>query len=395
MGGFSAQKFWCKKRLGEPQMRIAVVGGKLQGLEILYLARVAGFETLLIDKNSDLPAGELCDSFVRFHFNQQGSFPADCGQIHLIFPALEDLTTLKLISSWGDELGIPVVFDLDAYGISSSKIRSNALFEKLKLPRAKNWPDCNVPVIIKPDDSSGSKGVVRVDNRERVEALLADFSGSPVVEEYLEGPSYSIEVIGRPGNYAALPVTELYMDKDYDCCGVLAPPLLSRENEQKLRHQICTIAEALNLHGIMDLEVILHAGELKILEIDARFPSQTPIAVFHATGVNMVELLVELFVKGRIKEPRVKGGFCLLEHIRVTGSDVEILGEHILADRKNLQMKTDFYGAHTAITDFNASDNKRDSWIATLVYKGNRSEEVDLNRRKCMSQIAQITKNSG
>lgn len=370
-------------------MRIAVVGGKLQGLEIIYLAKVAGFETLLIDKSSDLPAKALCHSFLQFHFNMPGSQPADVGQIDLIFPALEDLSALKLINSWGDEIGVPVVFDLDAYSISSSKNRSNALFEKLKLARAKNWPDCKLPVIIKPDDSSGSKGVIRVNTRERVEALLADYSGNPVVEEYLEGPSYSMEVIGRPGNYIPLPATELFMDKDYDCCGVRAPALLSRKYQEKLRQQICTIAEALQLQGIMDLEVILHAGELKILEIDARFPSQTPIAVFHATGVNMVALLAELFMEGRVQEPPVKGGYSLLEHIRVTHSNVEVLGEHILAESRNLQLKTDFYGSQTAITDFTSTENMGDSWIATLVHGGLRCEEVDLNRRECMSQIAQ------
>lgn len=376
-------------------MRIAVVGGKLQGLEIIYLANVAGFETLLIDKNVDLPAGELCDSFINFHFNLQGNYPAEFGKIDLIFPALEDITALELISSWGNDIGVPVVFDLDAYSISSSKTRSNSCFEKLKLARAKNWPNCNLPVIIKPDDSSGSKGVIRVNDRERVEELLADFSGTPVVEEYLEGPSYSIEVIGRPGNYVPLPITELFMDKEYDCCGVLAPAMLSHEYQQKLRHQIRTIAEELNLHGIMDLEVILHAGELKILEIDARFPSQTPIAVFHATGVNMVELLAELFLEGRIKEPLVKGGYCMLEHLRVAGASVEILGEHILGDSKNLQIKTDFYGSQSAVTNFTSSANNCDSWIATLVYEGNRYEDVDLNRRECMSQIAQTTKIPG
>lgn len=373
-------------------MRIAVVGGKLQGLEIIYLAKAAGFETLLIDKNIDLPAGGLCDSFIKFHFNSEGNYPVEFGEIDLIFPALEDLSALEHISRWGDQIGVPVVFDLDVYHISSSKTRSNVLFEKLKLPRAKNWPDCNVPVIIKPDDSSGSDGVMLVNTREKVEELLADYTGGPVVEEYLDGPSYSIEVIGRPGNYVPLPITELFMDKDYDCCGVSAPALLSKEDQQKLRQQILTIAEALNLNGIMDLEVILHEDELKIIEIDARFPSQTPIAVYHATGVNMVELLSELFLEGKVKEPLVKGGYCLLEHIRVTGANVEILGEHILGEGKNLLMKTDFYGLKSAVTNFTTSAYNCNNWIATLIHGGNSYDDVDRNRCECMSQIAQTTK---
>ena len=37
-------------------MLIAVVGGKLQGVEAVYLAKKAGWKTLVIDKNPDVPA---------------------------------------------------------------------------------------------------------------------------------------------------------------------------------------------------------------------------------------------------------------------------------------------------------------------------------------------------
>jgi heterodisulfide reductase subunit A-like polyferredoxin len=37
-------------------MLVAVVGGNLQGVEATYLARKAGWEVILIDKNSNAPA---------------------------------------------------------------------------------------------------------------------------------------------------------------------------------------------------------------------------------------------------------------------------------------------------------------------------------------------------
>ncbi len=45
-------------------IRIAVVGGKLQGTEAVYLAQKAGFKILLIDKNPSTPAVGLCDGFM-------------------------------------------------------------------------------------------------------------------------------------------------------------------------------------------------------------------------------------------------------------------------------------------------------------------------------------------
>ena len=49
-----------ERREGDRFPRVlAVAGGGLQGLEITYLARRAGFETLLLDRKEDPPAGGL------------------------------------------------------------------------------------------------------------------------------------------------------------------------------------------------------------------------------------------------------------------------------------------------------------------------------------------------
>ena len=55
-------------------MRVAVVGGKLQGVEVVYLAKKAGWQTLLIDKNPDVPATGLCDQFLQFEFTGENLF---------------------------------------------------------------------------------------------------------------------------------------------------------------------------------------------------------------------------------------------------------------------------------------------------------------------------------
>ena len=45
-------------------MKAAIVGGKLQGTEAVYLAALAGIESILIDKNPEVPASGFCDEFV-------------------------------------------------------------------------------------------------------------------------------------------------------------------------------------------------------------------------------------------------------------------------------------------------------------------------------------------
>ena len=45
-------------------MKIAIVGGKLQGTEAVYLASACGFESILIDANPSVQAGAMADRFV-------------------------------------------------------------------------------------------------------------------------------------------------------------------------------------------------------------------------------------------------------------------------------------------------------------------------------------------
>ena len=42
-------------------MRLAIVGGALQGMEAVYLSTIAGFETIVIDKRKEAPALALAD----------------------------------------------------------------------------------------------------------------------------------------------------------------------------------------------------------------------------------------------------------------------------------------------------------------------------------------------
>ena len=55
-------------------MRVAIVGGKLQGIEAVYLAHKAGWEVFLIDTNPGVPASGMCDFFIPMDIVEQYLF---------------------------------------------------------------------------------------------------------------------------------------------------------------------------------------------------------------------------------------------------------------------------------------------------------------------------------
>ena len=71
-------------------MRVAIVGGKLQGVEATYLAHKAGWETIVIDKDRDVPASGLSDQFAQLDVTEERELTHILKRVDLLIPALEN-----------------------------------------------------------------------------------------------------------------------------------------------------------------------------------------------------------------------------------------------------------------------------------------------------------------
>jgi len=367
-------------------MRIAVVGGGLQGTEAVYLAKKAGWQVILLDKKKEPPAFRLADRFIGGDVTAPGILAQLTGEVDLVLPALEDEAALLSLERFCRDSGLPLAFDSRAYRVSASKLASDRLFSRLAIPAPRTYPNCGFPLVVKPDRGSGSQGVKIIHNPDELSPVLPDY-GQMVIQEYLAGPSYSLEVLGFPGHYRAIQVTGLFMDAAYDCKRVRCPTGLPPAMIARFTGQSLLIAEALALRGLMDVEAILHQGELKVLEIDARLPSQTPIAVYWSSGYNMVKALSEWFLQGSDRESaaamKAEPAGVVLEHIRVSPGRLEVLGEHIMKEASNLAIRPGFFGAEEAITDYAAG---KDHWVASLINTG-------VNRAAAWAKREEVIKN--
>lgn len=372
-------------------MRAAVVGGTLQGVEAVYLAHKAGWEVLLIDKKPLVPASGLCDTFVQLDVTRTEQLDSIFKDVDLVIPATENSHALNSLVQWSRGSDIPLAFDPVSYGISSSKRESDRLFAVIGVPAPLPWPGCGFPLIVKPVSGSGSEGVRLFHNRKQLENF---FSTHPiddwVLQEYLAGPSYSLEITGSPGSYTTLQVTDLEMDQGYDCKRVLAPTQLLPEQVTQLEQISLKIAQALPLKGLMDVEVIVSRGKMKVLEIDARLPSQTPTAVYWSGGINMLELLGQCFpvasgaknLKNKKSPPSEKG--VVYEHIKVTHETLEVCGEHIMTDGGPLRLRPGFFEADEAITNYSPGQTP---WTATLINSGATLSQAREKRHQIIKNI--------
>jgi len=357
-------------------MRVAVAGGNLQGIETAYLARKAGWEVLLIDRRKQVPARGLCDSFLQIDAASD-ELPAALRGVDILIPALEDDKALAGLERAARARELPFAFHPAAYRVSSSKVESNCLFRRLGIPLPRLWPEAGFPLIAKPSRSSGSRGLRILRSRQELERNLPQFAPSQdwVLQELLQGRLYSLEILGSPGRHFPLQVTDLELDAGYECKRVLVPSHLAPEQVSEFESSATALASALELKGLMDVEAILHQGELKVLEIDARVPSQTPTAVYWSTGWNMIEMLGRLFLDGPPPRPPRESAArgVVYEHIQVREESLEVGGEHLISRADPLSLRRDFFGANEAITNYAPG---RKQWVATLIFCGSTREEA-------------------
>ena len=368
--------------------KVCVVGGRLQGVEALYLAAKAGMETVLIDKDSSPLGKEICGRFLCEDVLQYNTdLIKVLEEADFVLPALENkaaLTVLKYLSKNHD---IRLIYDERAYHLCSSKQRSDAMMKAIGLPVPLHYPAGKAPFIVKPSGKSGSEGVRKIDHEEELKDFFDHYDKKEwVAEEYLDGPSYSLEVIGVPGHYSTYHVTQLLMDPVYDCKRVLSCPNFPAKQKAQFESLAVALGEMVRLHGIMDVEVIEHNGIFKILEIDARIPSQTPITVYHATGWNIMSELAIKFGKQRHHNSVLwdKEKYVSLEQIQVDGKYVDVVGEHMLADAGVLAHLYQFCGADEALTDY--APGKK-TWAATMINIADSKKQLETKRKQMFLEI--------
>lgn len=370
-------------------MKLAVIGGALQGVELAYLARKADFEVILVDRRPMPPALGLCDSFQHLDVLDATALDRALANVDAVLPAFESQPSLASLHAWATRRGVPIAHHPDSYAVSSSKIASELFFRREGFPVPNSWPECRFPLIAKPSSSSGSEGI-RIFDSER--QMSEEIRGDPalngwLVQEFLEGPTYSIEVLRNLEETVAFQVTDLQMDAGYDCKRVLAPSELPPERIAELHALSLRIADALGLEGLMDVEVVFHKGVFKVLEIDARFPSQTPITVYWSCGINMAQAVVECLLNQNLSAPLCPlrpGRGAILEHIQVSPGKLCVTGEHAIAQAGPLAVQRDFFGADEAITDYGTG---RTRWVATLICTGRTRAEAWLKRSRVISTI--------
>lgn len=353
---------------------ICMIGGKLQGFEVTYLAHKAGMNVTLVDRREKPLIRNVVDSFHCFDVVKEPEKLRKLSEnMDAIIPVNENIETIEFLENIKDELACPVLFDFDAYHISRDKKRSKDYFNSIGIPTPGDKPS-SPPYFVKPPCESSSVGTSIIYEDEELEGL----DPSMLIEEYIEGDVVSLEVIGDGTHFAVVKETRVYVDDTYDCH--MVTPI---DNYPEFRKITYELARNLNLRGIMDVEAIDSPKGLKVLEIDARFPSQTPTVVYHSTGVNLVEMLMQAFTAEVQETDSVpETNYCIYEHLLLENDILVPVGEHVLSQGDEYVQ----FHISEGLEIFESRGDNKDS-VFTLISYGADREGTEKKRQNGMEMI--------
>ncbi|MFD9882605.1 ATP-grasp domain-containing protein [Streptomyces alboflavus] len=165
----------------------------------------------------------------------------------------------------------------------------------------------DTPCIVKPGNGSFSKGISLVRAAEEADAAFAraggglggglgDADGTAVlVEQFHEGPQFSVEAFSEDGDHQIVAITRKYSDPlNFVELGHVSPAPLTPAQEKQIHHYVERILDALGIGaGATHTEVVLTESGPQLIETHVRMGGDEIPALAHdVTGVDIADCLI-------------------------------------------------------------------------------------------------------
>lgn len=254
----------------------------------------------------------------------------------------------------------------------------------------KNWdgnlPDFEFPLVVKPVDSNGSKGVKKVYARENLEKSLEEafrysLSGDVIIEEFKPGEELSVDVYVEGEKAKLLSVTaSKKISENQDAFTIIQSyyPAPAGFQEQKVLEICQRIADAWNLHDTpLLVQMIQNGDSYNVLEFSARMGGGSKYRLIQVlSGVDIMKVYVEMVMgqKPHI-EPRKRYNNAIMSYIYCRpGMYESVEGMEELKERGIILDYFFYRGPDSLIEKSNTSSDR----VAGFLVVGASREEVEM-----------------
>lgn len=281
---------------------------------IIKRAKKMGLYTVGIDPCADATCKDCVDAF---EVVPGQDYEGHCAVVEkygidAIVTAATD-KPLVMMARIAEKYGFPF-YSVETAQWSTDKFQMKERFELGGVPhaqgrlisKAEEAEGLVFPVIVKPRDNSGSRGVKLCRSKEELEtsmneALEVSKLDTVLVEEFIEGPEYSIEGLHHDGKSEVIQFTEKKTTEfPYNVeLGHIQPANISEESQQKIREIVSKIGVALHFENCPShTELKINERGIFVIETSPRLGGDyitstlTPLS----TGVNLEDELLKISI---------------------------------------------------------------------------------------------------
>jgi carbamoyl-phosphate synthase large subunit len=223
-------------------------------------------------------------------------------RIRLLIPTIDD--ELPLFGAHADKFlatGVRVaVSSAQTNTICNDKHLTSHYLSEKGIPVARTWLPSEIdfgklqyPLFLKPRSGRGSVGAFPIANETQLRFFL-DYVPDPVVQEFLAGREFTIDVLtdfgGRP--ISAVPRERLVVRSGVSDRG-------RTWNHPGMIQLAVRTAEALDIRGPANIQVKLDCDRATIFEVNPRFSGGIPLTI--AAGADFPAWLIEMCCNRRVR----------------------------------------------------------------------------------------------
>ncbi len=302
-----------------------------QGIEFDYASvhcvwalKKAGYQVVIVNNNPETVSTDF-DTADRLYFEPLTDED--------VFNVIHTEQPYGVVVAFGGQTAIKLTKFLEAQGVrilgtpadsidaAEDRERFDALLERLAIKRPQGHTvftkeealqaanNLGYPVLIRPSYVLGGQNMIIAFNdddiREYLDIILAHHIENPVlIDEYLMGVEIEVDAI-CDGADILIPGIMEHIERSGihsgDSMAVYPAWNLTGELTELVINYSKQLALALNTRGLVNIQYLIHAGEIYVIEVNPR-SSRTIPYISKITGVPMVDLATRAMLGEKLKE---------------------------------------------------------------------------------------------
>ena len=338
--------------------KIMVLAAGLLQIDVIEKAKSMGYYVLAVDGNPKAPGFNVADKAICADIVNEETMLKIARDEHVdgvIHPCSE--VSMAVMGRINDELGLSGISREQAICATNKHLMRKA-FEKGNAPSPKSilaqdaedaWSrlqnELDTDAILKPSRNSGSRGIAKVSRdmdkgdfiRAYDEALSESRDHSVLIEQFIEGPEFSIEMIVWQGDIHVLTVTDKKTTgaPHFVELGHNQPSCFSATDVETLKAAAVAGVKALGVNNCAcHAEAKLMNGKAYLMEVGARLGGDfISTELTHlSTGIDMVAAAIDvaLGVEPDLSAKEEPKGVCVRYFCPKPGKLVSISNTEVL-----------------------------------------------------------------